>query len=311
MKRVRVVPLLERFGIPVPASFHEEVWAPCPAHRDAHPSWSINATTGAHHCFSCGWGGGAATLVLLMLGAEQLGWTTTDAWRWIEEHGFVDDPAVAGVQMVLAAGRPPTFRMPACVRIGVAAREWPSPARRYLQERGIPYWQVQRWRIGFAVDGRLEGRIVFPIRDGAGRDCGYSARTFVGHAKRYLTPDGSENPVGSVVFGEEHWPRERAHIIVTEGAIDALAAERAFSCSVAALSGATRARDPLVLGKLATFGAVTVLTDADAAGDAAWETLRAALARHTDARRVRLPPGEDAASLPTEALQEAVACHIG
>jgi DNA primase len=48
----------------------EEAIACCPAHDDRSPSWSINLTTGMHHCFSCGFGGGFARLVSQVRGTS-------------------------------------------------------------------------------------------------------------------------------------------------------------------------------------------------------------------------------------------------
>lgn len=41
----------------------DEATALCPAHDDHRPSWSINVTTGLHHCFGCGYGGNYRRLV--------------------------------------------------------------------------------------------------------------------------------------------------------------------------------------------------------------------------------------------------------
>lgn len=47
----------------------DELLALCPMHKyrigreDSNPSWSINAETGAHHCFSCGYKGNLLTLI--------------------------------------------------------------------------------------------------------------------------------------------------------------------------------------------------------------------------------------------------------
>ncbi|MFR8831062.1 MAG: CHC2 zinc finger domain-containing protein, partial [Eggerthella lenta] len=47
----------------------DELWASCPCpenhrHGDKKPSWSINLNTLRHHCFSCGFSGDAAGLVM-------------------------------------------------------------------------------------------------------------------------------------------------------------------------------------------------------------------------------------------------------
>lgn len=307
-QRVNVERLLARFGIEVTERAGSERWALCPAHEDKKPSWSINVETGQHHCFSCGWGGGVPALVIRALDAEGLAWETQDAWEWLGAHGFLDEiPTALTAGMVLTGGRPHRFTMPREVRV-MPPWDWPTPARVYLESRGIDPEQAERWGLGFAVDGRLAGRIVFPLHNAVGELRSYSARTFLDSAVRYLTPSRQEGPDPAALFGERYWPGngDRGRVVVVEGAVDALAVERASDAAVAGMLGATRAGALLVAAKLATFAEVVVLTDPDAAGDAAWVALRASLVRHCRIRRVRLPEGEDAASLPVAALREAL-----
>lgn len=293
--------LLERFKIEARRD-GDELLARCPAHVDSKPSWSIHATTGRHHCFACGFGGTAASLVIHMLDVGRLGWTNGDAWRWLREHGLLIGAGAPGLDVELylrPQERSATFILPASVRVGVPLSGWPTPAVRYLARREIPGWQVRRWGIGFAIDGRLGGRIVFPVRSREGRLLSYSARTFVGSPVRYLTPDADENPDRAALFGEEAWPApvERRRVVVVEGAIKALAVERAASgVHLAGVLGATQASNPRVVAKLATFPEVVILLDADRAGEAAAEQLYGALARHVRASVRRMPnaPVDDA-----------------
>jgi len=68
--------LLSDLGIEVTGTRGNEVQAKCPGHleltgkEDRNPSWSINADTGAHICFSCGFKGGLQFLVNYMGGVE-------------------------------------------------------------------------------------------------------------------------------------------------------------------------------------------------------------------------------------------------
>lgn len=49
----------------------DEATALCPAHEDRRPSWSVNTSTGMHHCFSCGFGGPFSRLVEAVLGISR------------------------------------------------------------------------------------------------------------------------------------------------------------------------------------------------------------------------------------------------
>jgi DNA primase len=83
--------LLSSIGIDVLETKGDELVALCPGHEattgraDNSPSWSINAETGAHFCFSCGYKGGLASLV-----ADMLTITTAEARDWLAAEHEVD-----------------------------------------------------------------------------------------------------------------------------------------------------------------------------------------------------------------------------
>jgi hypothetical protein len=68
--------LLDRLGIEIVSITGDEIKGHCPAHLerkgkvDSNPSWSINADTGAHNCFSCHFKGGVQTLVSYVQGFD-------------------------------------------------------------------------------------------------------------------------------------------------------------------------------------------------------------------------------------------------
>lgn len=270
----------------------DELHALCPAHVDRKPSWSINLHTGQHHCFSCGWGGGVSMLVAKVIGRDGMVWDVRDGWEWIRQNGLLvgEGERTLDVELTLRMSTERPFVLPSMIGAGNMT-VWPTPALRYVQDRRIPGWQIRQYGIGVAIDGRLANRIVFPVRDADKREISYTARTFVGAQPRYLTPQDSENAKQGALFGEQFWPEpwKRDRVVVVEGAIKALAVERAVSTYVAGILGASQARQPIVAAKLATFSEVVVLLDNDEAGEANANTLVGALARHTKVRRARMP----------------------
>ena len=66
--------ILDRLGIEIISVTGDEIKGHCPAHLerkgkvDSNPSWSINADTGAHNCFSCHFRGNVHTLVAYVNG---------------------------------------------------------------------------------------------------------------------------------------------------------------------------------------------------------------------------------------------------
>ena len=288
------------------------LWAKCPAgtHEDANPSWSIMTAgekRGAHYCASCHYGGHLTDLVMV---SRDVGFHAAKEWLDEVTAGYGERKPVLSARVSMKSLATKGFVVPMEV-VFAPLYQWPTPMRRYAIDRDLAAWQIERWRIGYAVDGRLAGRIVVVTRDGRGTPAGYAARTVSDDpdVKRYLAPRTEERPDFGVMFGEERWPAQHARetVIVLEGALNALAVERALvvhgvNASIATLSGS---RAPsLIYAKLATFPRVVNLTDADHAGDAVAEELHLGLARHVTFSRVRLRPKTDPNSISAEELWE-------
>lgn len=280
-----------------------EYEAKCPIHNDHNPSWQMQAETGLWHCWSCQEGGGAVDLVRKVLNIGSIG----DVYRWMESNGVIDGdgsaiPTYATIKPLLGLvpktrykGYPPGDYWPATVR---------SSSKSYLRSRGITDMQSNRWHIECTNEGILAGRIIFPMHDRLGNLCGFMARSIDGRRPRYLTPEPDTNPDRTVIFGENGWPivqLDKSQVVVTEGAINALACERAGARYIAALGGSNLGLT--VYSKLAAFGHVIVASDPDRAGEHVAMALQV-LKRWTKVTRVDLPAGLDAAKLSKQELQE-------
>lgn len=287
-------------------------WALCPnaaEHEgkvDRNPSWMIrddaHRRSGQHYCFTCKFGGGLLSLVEKVKGFEP-----EDAKEWLRDVSVVPEEPVAAVRVEVMRDRSLVVPREVCFD---PLQRWLTPFRDYAIERGIEPWQVERWGVGYALEGRLAMRVVFVSRDGHSIPRNFTGRTILDkhrEPKRYLNAREEDRPDHGAMFGEEHWPDRRGVVVVTEGAINALAVERALpGASLACLSGSNV--HPTHLAKLATFRRVVLLTDSDAAGDDAADDL-AALDGFTSVERVRLPQGKDAADLPVEELREHLHAH--
>ncbi len=291
--------VLLRLGIVAKKKGREwEALCPNPDHADRSPSWRIKDEPGAtkhgyHHCWPCGFGGSLLDLIQKVLGLEDY----KAAQAWLGQSGIVEQKEVVGVEIQV---RPPQlrFKLPQEVRFG-PLEAWPGPARDYLARRGIEAWQVEKWGIGYAVEGRLRGRIVFVLRDAKGRPQSYSSRTFIDEGKRFLEPADVELASPAAMFGEQHWDKSRHAVFVFEGAIKALAAEAALpGANVAATTGSElRLLHPT---KLSTFAHVCLVGDDDPAGNKISSQLATQLARHASCERLVLRL--DADELPRDEL---------
>jgi DNA primase len=304
---VDVEQLLKRLGIVAKRNGRE--WtALCPNHDDKNPSWRIRDEQGSRkhgffHCYPCGFSGGPINLVMAMLKLN-----FRDAKAWLHGADVASNSPIAESVELQVGSTKTTFSLPAGVTIRPMP-EWPTTMRQYAESRGITPGQVERWGIGYAVAGRLAGRLVIPKRDRTGQVRGYSARSCVGSKRKYLEPEAWEGASPYVVFGEEHWVSDtvNATLWIAEGALNALALERAIPnhpC-VGATSGSTL--HPMVAAKMSCFARLIVVTDPDDAGDKLAANILSTQARHGRIfERIRLPIDTDAQSIGDVHLKQII-----
>jgi DNA primase len=97
-------------------------------------------------------------------------------------------------------------------------------ARRYLKERGITNEDILRWKIGYAVSGEYEGRVIVPSFNNDGK-----VNFFVGRRyhdsdwSKYKNPDVSKD----IIFNELYvdWDVD---VVIVEGVFDAIKAGNAI-----------------------------------------------------------------------------------
>ncbi len=303
--------LLERLGIQAEQR-GSSWWACCPFHDEKTPSWRMRDEFGSerhgkHHCFGCEEGGSAVYLVMRLLGLE-----AREAWLWIKSN----ETAAAHLKLSVSVSvkdRAREFRLPFGVETGIKLGDWPMRPREYAHKRNIWPEQVERWGIGFAREGRLRGRIVIPIYaqgdltvepfHGRGKLLSYTARAWGRNVERkYFEPREEENADKAAIFGEEKWHGERGTVFVFEGALNALAAERAlyqiFEGRIGALHGSNF--HPGHAAKLATFDEVVIAADPDKAGNKMRAAIAGGLARWSKVRHVVFPEGRDACDVERE-----------
>lgn len=298
--------LLDALGLTV-RKHGSELWAPCPHpdHVETRPSWSIidlpyEKSNGTHHCFGCHFGGGPVDLVRAVVGVSWGG-----ARQWItDRHLWLKGSLPLAVEFQVVNRYATGLKIPGGLISGPLP-EWVTPVRRYVQGRGITDSQVQRWELCYAIDGAMGGRVVFPVKDETTKWLSWHARTYCDQDKRYKNASHDDGFDPGAIFGMRHWPaheaRKDATLVVTEGAIDSLACERAGAAFIGAVGGSEpHARQLLKLG---TWGRILVATDGDKAGDAMFRFLVHSLGGRSEVLRVAIPPGADAAELPVDQLR--------
>lgn len=298
MGNINVTELLQTLGVKAEKR-GLDWWAICPDHDEKTPSWHINED-GSHHCFGCGFDGGPAELVGVVLGLDLKGALT---WLRTNSDSRPTEQIPDEVNVVLRRTALAQFNMPDYSTGKLA--EWVTPARRYAVARGLTDQQIGAWHLGFSVSGRLFGRLVIPIYDHRGKALSYHARTFVNHDKRYFYPDRSEHPDIGAIFGQSSWVEMLTvgkELILTEGAFDALACQRAGAPWIGAVGGSQPS--PAQMLRLSRWRKIAVASDGDRAGDQMFETLARNLRTTTQVRRIQIPAGEDADALDPDHLKE-------
>lgn len=299
MRPSRVDVVIAALGLGPMQTRGDRGWIQCPLHDSDSKTrtWFVRRhgeNAGRWHCFSCKKSGGLVMLAMALRGIER-----DEARTFVREAGKGFQPPKARARVV--ARQPVLGRHRFAMPPGILYEpfdDWLTMAREYwTQDRGLDSGHIDRYRVGYAVDGTLAGRVVIPFLAEDGRAGTYSARTFVDSDPKYRTPHEDEGPDLELVFGMHTWPpieqRRNMAIAVTEGAIDGISIEQAMGrwedggLCVGSLGGSDVRPGHLV--SLATFGLVIAATDADPPGDKAATAIRSGLGRHAKVVRCRLP----------------------
>jgi len=315
----------------------------CPLHKEKTPSFHVDPELGFFKCFGCGAGGDAIKLHMLLTGDDFAAAMEALAGRY-----GVPLPAPAathrGARARGAAERDPEAVLEAAAdwfREQLARSEL---ARGYLERRRIPRELVERFGLGYAPDGwrhllgamagrftpgdllevglaarpdgggepydRFRNRLIFPIRNAAGRLVGFGGRTLGDDLAKYVnTAETDRFRKSTLLYGLDQAKRalrESRRALLVEGYLDVLAAVAAgLETAVASMGTSLTAEQAKLLARFADE--VVVGYDGDAAGEtAARRALPILAGQGLATRRMRLPPGEDPDSLRIQAGEAAV-----
>jgi len=203
---------LENLGLTVIGTRGWEVQASCPGHvertghEDRNPSWYINADTGAHICFSCGFKGNFYSLLSYMGG-----------------EGFYDEETAHESMRLLARltrvlegpkARPQEEVVKVTESMLSAFVEPPIEA---LHARGITVEAAKKYQI---LWDRHHNNWIIPVRDPKGTLLGWQIK---GYKTRYFNnyPKGMKK--GLSIFGIDQY--SGGDLIVVESPLDVLRLE--------------------------------------------------------------------------------------
>ena len=256
--------LLRLSIVSIPRS--RELGAMCPMHeyrtgkKDNNPSWSINAITGAHNCFSCGYKGNLLTLISDLLEYGDL----EKAKSWLRTDVELD---IDFISRQLDEAKKTYIHLPKLV---------PMSEARLAVFGDVPIWAANERGITIDACGKYgvrwqanDSSWILPIRTVdhnkllGWQEKGQLSRRF------FNRPPGV--PKSKTLFGMSCWDEDQ--MIVVESPLDAVKLASVGIPGGIATFGATVSQDQIEIMRRAKT--LVIAMDNDAAGKKSSQTLLA------------------------------------
>jgi DNA primase len=312
----------------------------CPFHKEKSPSFHVSPERGTWHCFGCGEGGDGFSFIEKVEGVDFKG-----ALKLLAEKAGVVIEYSGDASREDTSKKDRLREVMARAEVWYRERLTGSPAHSYAMSRGLTAESITAWGLGYAPDNwrelleaftalgftipellaaglikeadgkpgtyydRFRNRLMFPIRDAAGRVVAFTGRALSSDdlAKYLNSPETELYHKSEILFGMDRAKdaiRTRGFTMLVEGQLDLLHSHQAGFTNAVALSGTALSFQHLTLMKRYSDNLMLVL-DADPAGLKA--TARSAQLALTSGLRVkaaRLPKGKDPADLIQEDAKE-------
>ncbi len=303
-----------------------------PFNKEKTPSFFVSPERGSYYCFSSGQGGDIFTFIEKMEGVDFKGALTILADKaGVTIHAYsgnVDHSINERIREVNAHA----------AQFFTSALTQETQAYKYANKRGLSEKTIRSWELGYAPDNwrnllealtaqdftkdelirsglikeadgkkgtfydRFRNRLMFPIKDSAGRIVGFTGRALsIDESAKYLnSPETLLFKKSEILFGIDYAKeaiRARGYALIVEGQMDVLHCHQSGFTNAIALSGTALSSSHVALIKRYTDNVIFIL-DADKAGLSA--TARSAMLALSSGIRVKavaLPKGKDPADV--------------
>jgi DNA primase len=311
-----------------------------PFNKEKTPSFFVNPDRGTYYCFSSSQGGDMFSFIEKMEGLDFKG-----ALKVLAEKAGIE--VVYEQRGTTERDNEERFRqaMAAAERYFSSLLTKESEAYEYALSRGLTEETIRAWNLGFAplswrgllealtqkgfslpellsvglikeadekkgtYYDRFRNRLMFPIRDGAGRTVAFTGRALSpdDQAKYLNSPETPLFKKSQILFGMDKAKdsiRSRGFALLVEGQFDLVLLHQIGFTNTIALSGTALSKAHLTLIK--RYGDNLMLAlDADRAGlSASAKNAHAALLEGMRVKAVRLPLGKDPADLAKDTPQD-------
>lgn len=303
MRRVDVFAILNTLEIPFKQQGgYGDLWIRCflSAHKGGRrPSLHIMGNPFHQHfatwkCFGCGASGNIIELVKIHRDT-----TFRDALSIVEAHQRVENLDIEAVKRVYTK---PTPQLPATYESPKVESQWNKKYLDYLYGRGVEWWQIQRYKLGYCDVGKFANRVIIPVT------LGKEFATFVARSifseKDFPDVQRVTGPRGGLVglFGSNYADFSKP-AITCEGWADKLTIERVGYYNVYAVQ--RNEFHQRQIDFLKQFPYTIVIPDGDEGGDHFVDSL----APHIDTLKIligRVPWGKDPDKSKDEEIENAV-----
>ncbi|MFA5942457.1 MAG: DNA primase [Candidatus Paceibacterota bacterium] len=308
----------------------------CPFHKEKTPSFHVSTERGTWHCFGCGVGGDGFSFIEKIEGVDFKG-----ALHILADKAGVTIEYARGGSGEDKSKKDRLREVMSRASEWYAGKIIGSPAEVYAKKRGLTDETIRDWRLGYAPDAwrallealttegftipellaaglikeaegkkgtyydRFRNRLMFPIRDSAGRVVAFTGRALSADdpAKYLNSPETELYHKSEILFGMDKAKeaiRVRGFTMLVEGQMDAVLAQQIGFGNAVALSGTALSEKHLALMRRYSDNLMLVL-DADAAGlSATARSAELALRQGLKVKAARLPKGSD----PADSIKE-------
>ena len=305
--------------------------ARCPFHNEKTPSFFVSPERDSYYCFGCGAKGDIFTFVQEFEGLDFFG-----ALKLLAERTGVE---LTRENVQMRNEKEAIFNaLEAATQFFESNLPKSSSALKYLEKRGLTEKTIKEWRIGFVADDwrtlydylnarkfsdseieqaglikrneksfydRFRGRIMFPIRDSAGRVVGFSGRILPeaddGKAAKYLnSPETAVFNKSRILYGFDLAKlaiKKFDYAVIVEGQMDIIMCHQAGFQNIVATSGTALTPEHLILLRRIS-NRVIMAFDADKAGfNAATKAWQLALSLGMEVKIAEFKEGKDPAEV--------------
>jgi len=304
-----------------------------PFNKEKTPSFYVNVERGTYYCFSSGQGGDHFEFIQKMEGVDFKG-----ALKILAEKAGVEIQYTGNSKQQTEKTDRLYQAMASAERFFANNLDEKGKAYEYALSRGLTPETIKNWNIGYAPDAwrallealtgegytveelvaaglvkeadekrgtfydRFRNRLMFPIRDAAGRTVAFTGRALSpdDQAKYLNSPETELYKKSKVLFGMDKAKdaiRTRGFALLVEGQFDLILLHQIGFQNTIALSGTALSTEHLSLIKRYSENLMLAL-DSDRAGLAASaKNAHAALTSGMRVKAVRMPLGKDPADL--------------